>query len=124
MARRSLRPHLRKMTWVVLLFNLIMLIWVIAGSASGSGQPKDCGTLSAQTCNSAQNAGTAIGVGLLIGLWVAGDVILGIIWLVTRPSRSCPVCGHGVKRGATSCRKCHHDFAAAAAQHGQAPATG
>jgi hypothetical protein len=114
--RLGFLPPWRIMTYVVLLFNLIMLIWVIAGAASGSGQPSDCGTLDAQTCNDAQNVGTAIGVGLLIGLWVAGDIILGILWLVTnrKKSRDCPVCGRDVKKGLTVCRSCGYDFRTAA----------
>jgi hypothetical protein len=114
--RLGFLPPWRIMTYVVLLFNLIMLIWVIAGAASGSGQPTDCGTLDAQTCNDAQNVGTAIGVGLLIGLWVAGDIILGILWLVTnhKKSRDCPVCGRDVKKGLTVCRGCGYDFRTAA----------
>jgi len=98
------------MTWIVLAFNVIMLIWVIAGASTASGQPKDCGSLDAQTCNAASDAGTAIGVSLLIFLWVAGAVILGITWLVTRPSRHCPTCGRGVKRGRVVCKNCGYDF--------------
>lgn len=39
-----------------------------------------------KTCNDAGNVGTAIGVGLIIGLWAAADVILG--QLPTQHTRS------------------------------------
>lgn len=118
MARNGKRlgflPNWRIFTYVILVVNLIMLIWVISGAASGSGQPSDCGSLSAESCNDAQNVGTAIGVGILIFLWVALDVILGIIWLITnrRKTRDCPVCGRDVKKGELVC-SCGYDFRAA-----------
>lgn len=113
--RLGFLPGWRKGTYIILLFNLLMLIWVITGAASASGNATDCGTLSQSTCNSARDAGTAIGVGLVIGLWVAGDVILGVIWLVTnrRKSRECPACGRDVKKGRFVCSGCGYDFRSA-----------
>ncbi|MFF9869574.1 hypothetical protein ACF1G0_29930 [Streptomyces sp. NPDC013953] len=67
--------------------QLLFLIWVILGASSGAGTPEDCGVLNRQDCNEAENVGTAIGVGLIIALWVAVDVILGITYLVYRLSR-------------------------------------
>ena len=78
------KRKIRKFTWFFLAVQVLFLIWVIAGIASGSGQPSDCGGLDAQTCNDASDTGTAIGVFLVVGLWAFFDVILGIIWLVTR----------------------------------------
>ncbi|MGQ0846405.1 MAG: hypothetical protein ACT4QF_19950 [Sporichthyaceae bacterium] len=114
--RRSIVPDWRTGTWVILAFNLLMMVWVIAGASSASGEDGDCQYLSADTCNAASDAGTAIGVALLIGLWVAGDVILGVVWLVTNRSRyrECPACGANVKRGKFVCNRCDHDFRSAA----------
>jgi hypothetical protein len=60
--------------------------------------------------------GTAIGAGLIIVLWALGDVILGVLWLVTnrKKTRPCPVCGSDVKKGVLSCRQCGYDFRAGA----------
>jgi hypothetical protein len=95
-----------------------MLIWVVAGAASAHGTPTDCGTLDVKTCNEASDAGTAIGVGILIALWAFGDLILGVLWLITNrgKSRDCPVCGRGVKKGAVVCKSCGYDFRAPMAQ--------
>jgi hypothetical protein len=111
------RPHWRKMTWVLIIFSALMLIWIIAGASA-----TDCEDQVGQYQNAKEagcEAGTAIGVGLLIFLWFIGFVVLGLIWLMTRPrGRDCPVCGELVKKGQTTCPKCGHDFAAAATTPG------
>ncbi len=108
-----IRPHWRKMTWAVLIFNIIMLIWLVFGVAAAS-HPSNCGTLSTQTCQAATDVGAGIGAFVVIVLWALGDVILGVLWLVTRGSgRDCPVCGVKVKRGITECGSCGYDFKSA-----------
>jgi uncharacterized membrane protein len=72
--------------WVFLAIQAIFLIWIITG-VSSSGGTKDCGTLTAQQCADAAHVGTGIGVALIIGLWVAVDIILGITYLILRLSR-------------------------------------
>jgi predicted nucleic acid-binding Zn ribbon protein len=103
-------PRWRIFTWVILAFNLLMLIWVISGIASNA---RNCSGLTGDALTNCQagNVGTGIGVGLLILLWALGDIILGVLWLVTRPrTRDCPVCGNGVRSGMTQCRTCGYDF--------------
>ncbi|WP_242484106.1 hypothetical protein [Streptomyces sp. NE5-10] len=78
------RKKHRVFLWIFLALQVLFLIWVILAAGSGSGTPEDCGTLDQQTCNDAENAGTAIGVGLLILLWAAMDVILGISYAIYR----------------------------------------
>lgn len=74
--------------WFFLVVQAIFLIWIITGaSSSGSTTAKSCANLTGQalqTCQDASHAGTAIGVGLIIGLWVAVDVILALIYLFVR----------------------------------------
>jgi hypothetical protein len=54
------------------------------------GEIEDCANLRGQARDlcEAENAGTALGAGIgafiIIALWAFVDVILGIIWLVTR----------------------------------------
>lgn len=107
-------PRFRIFTWVILAVNAIFLIWIIEAIAT---RP--------DPTNTAANVGTAIGAGLVIVLWAAADVILGILWLITKPrTRDCPACGRVVKRGQTDCKGCGYDFAQAArsAQDRQSPA--
>jgi hypothetical protein len=111
------RPHWRKMTWAIVIWSVLMGIWIVAGIAS-SDPASHCSHhafLTKQSCEEARNAGTGIGVGILIFLWFLVFVPLSLIWFMTRPKgRECPVCGEKVKKGFTQCPSCNHDFAAAA----------
>lgn len=110
---------LRKMTWVIIIFNIIMLVWLVGGvgSAADDANCEEEATQSLQeACEAGTAIGTSLGAGIIIFLWVAGVVILGVLWLVTnrKKTRECPVCGTDVKKGVTECRKCGHDFRSAA----------
>lgn len=70
--------------WFFLAVQVLFLIWVIAGAHSGAGQPTDCGTLDAETCNDASDAGTAIGVALIIVFWCVVDFLLAIVYGIYR----------------------------------------
>lgn len=119
MARNGKRlgflPNWRIFSYVILLFNLAMLAWVIGGVASTSGTPDDCGSLSTQACNDAQDVGAGIAIMAIVAIWVVGDIILGVLWLVTnrKSTRDCPACGRDVKKGLFVCRSCGYDFRAA-----------
>jgi hypothetical protein len=112
--------HWRKMTWALLLWTVIFVIWSIAASDNSSAV-RDCvnnssGYLNQHDCQTAADVGTGIGLTLIWGLWFVGFVILSIIWFMTRrKTRLCPVCGEDVKKGRTTCARCGFDFAAAAA---------
>jgi hypothetical protein len=109
--RLGFLPDWRVFTYVILIVNLIFFIWAISAGASGAGHASDCGTLSQQTCDDAAHAGAGIAVGIIIFIWAAVDVILGIVWLITRPTkRHCPVCGTNVRKGQTECVSCGYDF--------------
>ncbi|MGW0338058.1 hypothetical protein ACWD0J_40835 [Streptomyces sp. NPDC003011] len=91
-----------------------MLIWAITGvstAESCEGLTGDALT----TCQAGQ-VGTGIGVGLLILLWALGDIILGVLWLITKPhTRYCPACDNKIRKGAVQCPECGFDFRQAAA---------
>jgi hypothetical protein len=60
---------------------------VISGAASGGGTPEECRGLTGdnlELCKDANDVGTAIGVGLIISLWAAVDIILGFTYVVYR----------------------------------------
>lgn len=75
------KPKHRIFLWIFLAVQILFLLWIIVGAARGGS---DCESLKADLCNDAQNVGKAIGVGLIIFLWAAVDVILGFSYLVYR----------------------------------------
>jgi hypothetical protein len=113
-------PKWRPFTWIILAVNVLFLVWLITGVGGAADQAEDCTALvgNAKDLCEAGNAGTAVGAGIgaaiILFLWALVDVILGILWLVTRPKRRpCPVCGTEVKQGVVVCPKCSHDFRSA-----------
>ncbi len=67
--------------WGFVLFNILMAIWFFGGLFSVGGQV-------ANESNTARQVGGAIGVTLglsmVVGLWLVGDLILGVLALATR----------------------------------------
>jgi hypothetical protein len=107
------------MRWVVVLWCALILVWAIAGGSSAAHKTaSECANqtvLSVKTCEEASNAGTGLGVAIILLIGFFGFVFFSFIWLMTRPKRrECPVCGEDVKKGVTACGKCGHDFAGAA----------
>ena len=72
----------RKMTWVLIVVNALFLIWVI--SAVTSRPSKTCAPTD-QLCVNASDTGTAIGVVVVIVLWVLVFIALSLVWLMSRP---------------------------------------
>lgn len=108
--RRGIRPHWRKMTWVLIIWSALILLWAITGAAANecANEPT---TLEQDACE----AGTGIGVALILLIGFFGFAFFSLIWFMTRPrGRECPACGERVKKGQTTCPACGHDFAAAA----------
>ena len=77
--RRSVFGKLVK--WAFILFNVLMLLWLIAGMSAASSRPLP----TSEAGKAGAAIGTALGSGLIIALWVAGDIILGLFVLFTRP---------------------------------------
>ncbi len=91
------RPKKRRRVflWFFLGVQILFLIWVIAGIASNDDNPDSCNGLtgdSLKVCQDAGDIGTTIGVGLVVGFWVAADFILALTYLIyrlaTRPQRA------------------------------------
>ncbi|MBO7936327.1 hypothetical protein JTP77_010220 [Streptomyces sp. S9] len=77
----------RVFLWLFLAVQILFLIWVIAGIASGSDDSGSCEGLtgdSLELCQDAGDLGTTIGVGLIVGFWVAADFILGLTYVIYR----------------------------------------
>ncbi|WP_206324222.1 hypothetical protein [Streptomyces sp. HNM0574] len=88
------RKRHRVFFWFFLAIQVLFLVWIIWAVASSGGTPEACRGLTGddlQLCKDANDVGTTIGVGLVIGIWVAVDFILavtyGIYRMARRPSR-------------------------------------
>ena len=71
--------------WAFIGFNVLMLIWFIGGMGAASEVANDA-------ASDAEQAGAVIGTtlaaGMLLTLWAIGDVILGILVLLTRGEKT------------------------------------
>jgi hypothetical protein len=70
--------------WVFLAIQVLFLVWIISGIAGNSDSCADQAGDALDACQAGTAVGTGIGVALIIGLWVAVDVILGITYLIIR----------------------------------------
>ena len=101
------RPRWRKMTWVLIVWCVLILAWAIGGGAANN-----CGEEADELSRSACEAGTGIGVAIILFIGFVGFVFFALIWFMTRPkTRDCPRCGNDVKKGVTVCSSCGFDFA-------------
>lgn len=105
------RPGWRKMTWVVIVWCVVMAVWLVAAA----GQGDNCAHETYRSaCEAGSDVGKGIGVVFIWFFWFFGFLALSLIWFMTRPKgRDCPACGQNVKRGRTVCQGCRYDFAAA-----------
>lgn len=68
--------------WSFYLFNVLMVVWLVGGLNS---------VADIEAVSEAEKAGAAIGTGIgvtfLLIIWVVGDIITGLLALMTRPKR-------------------------------------
>lgn len=82
------RPRKRRriFLWFFLAVQVIFIIWLITGGVAADHNVTHC---VGQYCKGASEAGSAIGIGLIIVFWMVVDVILGVSYgvyrLATRP---------------------------------------
>jgi hypothetical protein len=78
-------PRWRKATWALLIWTALMGIWIAAGIGAVSNS---CDTLAGQaleTCQAGVAVGGGLGVTFIIIIWFIGFIVLGLIWLMSRP---------------------------------------
>ena len=74
--------RIRKMTYVLWAWCLAIIFWAATGAASTPKQ--HCGAYQ-HACTQGAQAGTAIGVALILLVGFFGFVFFSIIWFMTRP---------------------------------------
>jgi hypothetical protein len=68
--------------YLFIFFNLFMGWWLVAGMQAAT-KTMDTAASGAEQAGAA--IGTGLGAAMIIGLWVFGDIILGLFVLLTRP---------------------------------------
>lgn len=71
--------------WTFIGFNILMLVWFIGGMGA-AGQVADTAVTDAEQAGAV--IGTTLAAGMLLTLWAIGDVILGILVLLTRGEKT------------------------------------
>lgn len=77
---RSFFGKLIKLAFIA--FNALMLIWLVAGMNAAS---EHVASASSEAQRAGAEIGTAIGASMVIGVWAAGAIVLGLFVLLTRP---------------------------------------
>ena len=78
-------PKRRFFRWLFLAIQLGFVGWIVDGLVSTSSDLHKCGTdVFSQVCKDAVNTGRGAGVAIIVAIWVALDMILGMTWLVWR----------------------------------------
>ena len=65
-------------------FNILMLIWMITGMGA-SAEAIDSAKTEAERMGA--EIGTGLGAMMILTIWVIGDIILGLMTLLTRPKK-------------------------------------
>lgn len=71
--------------WTFIVFNILMLVWLIAGVGSASS---DISQMQDEASRAGAEIGTGLGAMMIIFLWMAGAVVLGIMTYFSRAKRA------------------------------------
>lgn len=80
--RRSFLGRIIK--WTFILFNIMMIWWILAGLV-GVGEVME--NASSDVERLGIGLGTGIALNWILNIWFFGDIILGLLVLLTRPSK-------------------------------------
>jgi len=77
-----MKQKVRPFTIVIIVVDCLFGLWIVSGLVSSA---KHCSS-SAITYRDACNAGATIGVGIIVVFAAAVNVVLGLLWFVTKPA--------------------------------------
>ncbi len=103
-------PNWRLFTYAILAVNVAFVVRVVVAAVS-TVNSTNCGAADRKTCEAVlapTAGGSQIGAAVFLFVLLAVvDVVLGIIWMATRPTKySCPRCRGAVVKGAVRCGHC------------------
>lgn len=73
-----------KFLWFFVAVQLLFIAWLLMGTGKAQTSNVDCSHLTPQQCESARDAGTAIGAMAVVFLWAASDIIIGVWYGIYR----------------------------------------
>ena len=76
-----------------MIWTVLAVIWIAAGVANTSAPANCAGGLDQATCQAAHNVGVGAGVTIIILVWFLGFIVLGLVWLMSRPKDNVLVYG-------------------------------
>jgi hypothetical protein len=86
-------PKWRKATWALLVWTVLMGLWIATGiGAVGNNCAGEVGD-ALKLCQAGTAVGAGIGVTVIIIIWFIGFIVLGLIWLMSRPKENVIVYG-------------------------------
>lgn len=108
----------RPLTWVIVVWNVLMAVWLVSTLASGADTCSDEFGSARDACEAGAAVGGGIAVAFVLFVAAMGDVILGVIWTATKKNepqsvgsgRECPHCRETIQWGANVCRFCGRDI--------------
>ena len=80
--------HWRKMTWAILVWTAVFVLWGATGMGAVSAECTGLAGDELATCQAATAIGGGIGLTLIFMLWFVGFIVLALVWLMTRPKHA------------------------------------
>lgn len=73
--------------WTFIAVQAVFLLWILIGIDNVKGAGENCVGLDAQTCHDAATTGAVVGFTIVIIVWAAIDLILGVTYAIVRLNR-------------------------------------
>jgi hypothetical protein len=94
------------MTWAIWAWTVFFAVLLIAWSATVGSTKNNCNA----ACWGKVGGGVGASLHPILIIWLIVFLNLSIVCFTTRPQRrSCPHCGHDVRKGPTACKSCGYD---------------
>lgn len=86
-------PRWRKATWALVIWTALIALWISTGIGAVSESCTGQSGQALENCRAATAIGGGIGVTFILFIWFLGFIVLGLIWLMSRPKDNVLVYG-------------------------------